>query len=100
MYPIANLWLSIGNASVGTSAAQAVAETDLGNAAGSKPQQLRWICYQPNGDVYFGGPNVTTTTGILLAAGQTLWLEATKGLGLYFVASGTTAMRVAIGVDP
>ena len=61
----------------------------------SPPAQLRGIFIHPtNGTIYIGGSTVTTTTGIPLTSGSTLYVENPQGTTWYAIGSGTVDVRV------
>lgn len=73
-----------------TGTAQAITATD--------DAQFRAFTISPtNGNIYWGGPGVTTTTGQPLNSGQSLTI-ATKDARGYFVvaASGTVDVRLTL----
>lgn len=99
-YPIANSWKSLTAVTVNTTAAQKVTAADY-QTAGEAPLKLKWICYQPAADVLFGGPEISTAAnGTTLYAGERMWVEAERGLGLWFrTSSGSTTMTVLLGFE-
>lgn len=101
-YPIANVWKTLAAQNVTTTAAQKVGADDI-RAAGEPHRNLRWIIYEAEGTVYYGGPEVTvaggTHPGGTLAAGVPLMLEASVGLGLHFIAASSIGIRVQLGFE-
>ena len=62
---------------------------------GTRVIQLQWQSDGAVGPVYFGGPAVTTATGISIPATATLEIKvATTTPALYFITTATASVRI------
>jgi hypothetical protein len=86
-----NKLTTLAPVSVGTGA------TPLLTQAQQETLGLRGVIMQPASDIYIGDSTVTTASGILVAAGQTLDLAHYAGPIYGVCASGTVSVRVMLG---
>ena len=73
------------------------ARTEIVSAKGANPNDLhRLIISKASGDIYVGGPDVTTADGFLVAAGDVLELPLSLGDAVWGVSDLPQTARMLV----